>query len=160
DSRRSLSLRSFCFPKFLEPTPSRTGQGFRHRGRAADMNSSAVCHPHVTHASDIRMVASPFEVVTTRRPGGGNPRRRRRVLVVADEADIAEVIGYNLVTEDWEIFATDSGADALEHVHDIRPNVVLLELGVPQLDAWHIYRRLKEDPETHMISVIMATGRV
>src|SRR5262249_5494694 len=91
-SRRSLSLRSFCLPKFLEPTRSRTGQGFRHRGRAADMNSSAVCHPHVTHASDIRMVASPFEVVTTRRPGGENPRRRRRVLVVADEADIAEVI--------------------------------------------------------------------
>jgi len=89
-----------------------------------------------------------------------SPQRRGRVLVVEDEPDVAELIRYNLVKEGWEVLTAGSGADALRRVRDARPDVVLLDIMVPKLNGWEMCRRLKEDPETRAIPVIMVTGRV
>ena len=145
-------------------TSLRSPQG---RPGPADTKHLPGRHPHVTHVADTPTMGRsserlevPFELMTTGQPRGGDLHRRRRVLVVADAADAAELIRDSLVTEAWEVFTTDSGADALKHVRDVRPDVVLLELGVPQLDCWQIYRQLKVDQETRAIPVIMVTGRV
>src|SRR5256712_10313162 len=98
------------------------------------------------------MTASP--------PRSASPQRRGRVLVVEDEPDVAELIRYNLVKEGWEVITAGSGADALKRVRDARPDVVLLDIMVPQLNGWEVCRRLKEDPDTRAIPVIMVTGRV
>lgn len=86
--------------------------------------------------------------------------RRSRVLVVEDEADVAELIRYNLVKEDWEVLTATSGAEALKRVREVRPDVILLDIMVPQLNGWEVCRRLKTDPETRDIAIIMVTGRV
>src|SRR4029450_256897 len=52
------------------------------------------------------------------------------------------------------------GTDALRQVKDARPDVILLDIMVPQLNGWEICRRLKQDRETQAIPVIMVTGRV
>ena len=89
---------------------------------------------------------------------GGN--RAGRVLVVEDEADVAEMIRYNLGKEGYDVRLAGTGTDALRQVKDTRPDVILLDIMVPQLNGWETCRRLKQDRETQAIPVIMVTGRV
>src|SRR6267143_4358022 len=125
---------------------SRSPQG--QPGRA-DTKRSPGRHPDVTHVPDTGTMVKvserlevPLEFVTTGQPQGSKRPRRRRVLVVADEADVAQLIRDNLLMDGWEIFTTGA-AHVLEHVRDVRPDVVLLDIGMSQLDGWEVYRRLK-----------------
>jgi DNA-binding response OmpR family regulator len=80
--------------------------------------------------------------------------------VVEDEADVSEMIRYNLGKEGYDVRVAANGTDALRQVKDIRPDVILLDIMVPHLNGWEICRRLKQDPETAAVAVIMVTGRV
>ena len=93
------------------------------------------------------------------RPGSGTTRATR-VLVVEDEADVAEMIRYNLGKEGYDVRLSANGADALRQAKEARPDVILLDIMVPQLNGWEICRRLKQDRDTQAIPVIMVTGRV
>jgi DNA-binding response OmpR family regulator len=86
--------------------------------------------------------------------------RVARVLVVEDEADVAEMIRYNLVKEGYEVRVAATGTEALRQAKETRFDVILLDIMVPQLNGWEICRRLKLDRETQAIPVIMVTGRV
>ena len=83
-----------------------------------------------------------------------------RVLVVEDEPDVAELIRYNLTKEGYDVVVVANGAEALKRAREAKPEVILLDIMVPQLNGWEVCRRLKQDPETRAISVIMVTGRV
>jgi len=85
--------------------------------------------------------------------------RLGRVLVVEDEQDVAELIRYNLAKEGYDVRLTGNGTDALKQVREVRPELILLDIMVPQLNGWEVCRRLKQDPETRDIAVIMLTGR-
>jgi two-component system alkaline phosphatase synthesis response regulator PhoP len=82
------------------------------------------------------------------------------VLVVEDEQDVAELIRYNLAKEGYDVLLVGNGADALKHARESRPDVMLLDIMVPQLNGWEVCRRLKQDSGTRAIPVIMVTGRV
>ena len=87
-------------------------------------------------------------------------RQPPRVLVVEDERDVAELIRYNLSKEGYDVIVAPTGADALKEARAARPDVVLLDIMVPQLNGWEVCRRLKHDADTRNIPVIMVTGRV
>src|SRR5438093_10467137 len=91
---------------------------------------------------------------------GANPRSSGRVLVVEDERDVAELLRYNLTKDGYDVVLAATGADAVKQAHEAHPDVVLLDIMVPQLNGWEICRRLKQDAETRAIPVIMVTGRV
>jgi DNA-binding response OmpR family regulator len=93
------------------------------------------------------------------RPAAGTGRITK-VLVVEDEADVAEMIRYNLGKEGYDVRLSASGTDALRQAKEARPDVILLDIMVPQLNGWEICRRLKQDRDTQAIPVIMVTGRV
>ncbi|HTI53177.1 MAG TPA: response regulator transcription factor [Verrucomicrobiae bacterium] len=93
------------------------------------------------------------------RPGPGT-NRATKVLVVEDEADVAAMIRYNLGKEGYDVCLSGNGADALRQAKEARPDVILLDIMVPQLNGWEICRRLKQDRDTQAIPVIMVTGRV
>ena len=82
------------------------------------------------------------------------------MLVVEDEADVAEMIRYNLGKEGYDVRLASNGTDALRQVKEAKPDVILLDIMVPHLNGWEICRRLKLDRETVAIPVIMVTGRV
>jgi two-component system, OmpR family, alkaline phosphatase synthesis response regulator PhoP len=88
------------------------------------------------------------------------PKHGRRVLVVEDERDVAELIRYNLAKEGYDVVLVANGAEALQRAQETKPEVILLDIMVPQLNGWEICRRLKQDPQTRAIPVIMVTGRV
>jgi two-component system alkaline phosphatase synthesis response regulator PhoP len=87
-------------------------------------------------------------------------RQQSRVLVVEDERDVAELIRYNLGKEGYDVIVAPTGADGLKQARELHPDVILLDIMVPQLNGWEVCRRLKQDAETKNIPVIMVTGRV
>jgi DNA-binding response OmpR family regulator len=91
---------------------------------------------------------------------GASGNRPGKVLVVEDEADVAEMLRHNLGKEGYDVRLAANGMDALRQVKDVRPDVILLDIMVPQLNGWETCRRLKQDRETQAIPVIMVTGRV
>jgi len=82
------------------------------------------------------------------------------VLVVEDERDVADLIRYNLTKEGYDVVVAPTGSDALKQAREVHPDLVLLDIMVPQLNGWEVCRRLKQDVETKNIPVIMVTGRV
>jgi two-component system alkaline phosphatase synthesis response regulator PhoP len=98
-----------------------------------------------------RRAAEHAEPVVTPRLG--------RVLVVEDERDVAELLRYTLAREGYEVTVAPNGADAVKIARDLAPDVLLLDIMVPQLNGWEVCRRLKNDPETRAIPIIMVTGR-
>jgi two-component system phosphate regulon response regulator PhoB len=84
---------------------------------------------------------------------------RRSILVVEDEPDIAEVIQYNLAREGYRVDVVGDGEHALERIVREAPDLVLLDLMLPGLDGLELCRRMKEDPVTRPIPVIMVTAK-
>jgi len=80
--------------------------------------------------------------------------------VVEDEQDVAELIRFNLHKEGYEVTVVGNGADGVRHAREGKPDVILLDIMVPQLNGWEVCRRLKQDAETRRIPIIMVTGRV
>jgi DNA-binding response OmpR family regulator len=102
------------------------------------------------------------EVAPGRRRETGAAGRARvagRLLVIEDEPDVAELIRYNLAKEGYAVQLVASGAEGLSHAREFRPDMILLDIMVPQLNGWEVCRRLKQDPDTRAVPVIMVTGR-
>jgi diguanylate cyclase (GGDEF)-like protein len=84
---------------------------------------------------------------------------KSRVLVVDDDAAVARVVRINLATEGYEIQVASSGVAALDLVSAQRPDCILLDVMMPQMDGLEVCRRLKANPETDGIAIIMLTAR-
>ncbi len=89
------------------------------------------------------------------------PRRTphsRRILVVDDNADAAEMLAMTLEAEGHEVVAAHSGPAALEMAAGYRPNVVLLDIGMPGMDGYEVARRLRQEPGMTDASLVAVTG--
>lgn len=86
-------------------------------------------------------------------------QRPPRVLVVEDEPDVAELLRYNLTKEGYAVLHAGDGVKGLRQARDAHPDVILLDLLIPELNGWEVCRRLKQDLPTRAIPVIMLTAR-
>lgn len=84
---------------------------------------------------------------------------KETILVVEDEPDIREVIQYNLNREGFGVLSSADGEDGLRLARERAPDLVLLDLMLPSVDGVDVCRRLKEDPITRGIPVIMVTAK-
>ena len=82
-----------------------------------------------------------------------------RVLVVDDEDDIRELCRVNLEFEGFDVIDARDGRTALDCAARQRPDVIFLDLMMPEMDGWEVLRRLKEDDATAHIPVVMLTAR-
>jgi len=82
-----------------------------------------------------------------------------RVLVIDDEDDIRELCRVNLEFEGFEVFDARNGPTGLEVALRKRPDVIFLDLMMPDMDGWEVLRRLKEDDTTAHIPVVLLTAR-
>jgi CheY-like chemotaxis protein len=84
----------------------------------------------------------------------------RRVLVVDDDDHIREVATLALeVVAGWSVISTNSGVDAAELARAERPDAVLLDVMMPEVDGPTTVARLREDPATAGIPVILLTAK-
>jgi two-component system, OmpR family, alkaline phosphatase synthesis response regulator PhoP len=84
---------------------------------------------------------------------------KQSVLVVEDDDDIRELVSYNLLKEGYQVAGVASGEDALAAVAAKPPDLVLLDLMLPGLDGLSVCRRLKGDPATAPLPVVMLTAK-
>lgn len=82
-----------------------------------------------------------------------------RVLIVEDEQDIANLIHYNLSREGFEAEVVSSGRTALASIGDRRPDLVILDIMLPDLDGLEVCRKIKRDEGTRSIPVLMVSAR-
>ena len=82
-----------------------------------------------------------------------------RIAVIEDEADILEAIEYNLAREGYRVSTSRDGEAGLRLVQRKAPDLVLLDLMLPGLDGLEVCRRIKEDPVTRSIPIIMVTAK-
>ncbi len=84
---------------------------------------------------------------------------KERILVIEDEDDLLEVMTYNLKREGFEIRSTGSGLDGLRRARQDGADLVLLDLMLPDVDGLEICRRLRRDPLTARLPVIIVTAK-
>ncbi|MEX0762488.1 MAG: response regulator [Dehalococcoidia bacterium] len=82
-----------------------------------------------------------------------------RILVVDDQDEIREALVVILEDEGHEVLEAESGHKALELSHASHPDVVLLDIAMPEMDGLETLRRLKADAVTRGIAVIMVTAQ-
>ena len=84
---------------------------------------------------------------------------RPTVLLVEDEPAQREVLVYNLGAEGFDVITADNGEDGLLLVEENHPDLIILDWMIPQLSGLEVCRRLKSNPKTRQIPVIMLSAR-
>lgn len=85
----------------------------------------------------------------------------KRVLIVDDEDDIREVAQLSLeMTAGWEVLAASSGGEGVRLARAERPDAILLDVMMPEMDGPATFERLQADPETRSIPVVLLTAKV
>lgn len=88
-------------------------------------------------------------------PGAIQPR----ILVVDDEEDLLELVRFNLARDGYDVLGVISGEEALKAVRRDPPDLIVLDLMLPGLDGLEVCRRLKADPRTRDIPIVMLTAK-
>ena len=92
------------------------------------------------------------------KPEGALNGDQALVLVVDDDVSVRSSLSRLLRREGFDVVAEADGHGALDSVRLLRPDVILLDVVLPDLDGFEVCRRLKADPETRLTPVIMLTG--
>lgn len=85
--------------------------------------------------------------------------KKIKILIVEDEPDISEAIEYKLVKEGYDTITSPDGEEALQLLKTELPELVLLDLMLPGLDGLEVCRKIKENPETRHIPIIMVSAK-
>ncbi len=81
-----------------------------------------------------------------------------KVLIVDDNVAIQEIVSEILTTEGNVVEAVGNGKDAFNKIRQFRPELVLLDINLPDMDGWTILRKMKEDGLTQGLKVLMFTA--
>ncbi len=83
---------------------------------------------------------------------------RRRVLIVDDNADAADSLAVLLSTEGHETQTVHSARNAIVHAQSFQPDVILLDIGLPEMDGYEVARRIRELPGGREVKLVAVTG--
>ena len=87
------------------------------------------------------------------------PAAQHRALVVDDLAAERERLAGILRGAGWEVETAGSGVEAIERVRRARPNIVFMDIVMPQMDGFEACRRLASDPQTRTIPVVFVSTK-
>lgn len=80
-------------------------------------------------------------------------------MIVDDEKDIVVQLKTSLESDNYNVVEAYAGYEAIEKAHFEIPDLVLLDIGLPDIDGYEVCGRMRKDPLTRLIPVIMLTGR-
>jgi PAS domain S-box-containing protein len=109
----------------------------------------------------VRLPLSTVEqaaVAPAQAPQPAQPLKLRRVLVVDDNTDAADSLGMLLQFLGAEVLVVHDGRSALAAVKTFNPAVVLLDLGMPEMNGLEVARRMREDPQCKDTTLVALTG--
>jgi len=82
-----------------------------------------------------------------------------RILVVDDEPDVVHLVEYNLKAADYEVVTAADGEQALKKARAAMPNLIILDLMLPELDGLEVCKLLRRDQSTAAIPIIILTAK-
>jgi two-component system response regulator VicR len=83
----------------------------------------------------------------------------RKVVCVEDEPEMIDLIRLILNRKGFEVIGANGGKEGLEVIRTVKPDLVLLDLMMPEMDGWQVYQQLKADETTANIPVIVVTAK-
>jgi two-component system response regulator VicR len=84
---------------------------------------------------------------------------KRRILCIEDEPEMIDLIRLILERKGFEVLGAIGGQEGLDAVRRERPDLVLLDLMMPDVDGWEVYRQMKADKELQDIPVVVVTAK-
>lgn len=83
----------------------------------------------------------------------------KKVLIVEDEQDILQLVKHYLEKEGFRPITAISGLDALKKIKEEKPDLVVLDLMLPEMDGLEVCKRLRSVPDTAMLPILMLTAK-
>jgi len=83
----------------------------------------------------------------------------RRVIYIEDEPEMVDLVRLILLRKNFKVIGANGGREGLELVHRLHPDVILLDLMMPDMDGWEVYQKLKSVESTKSIPVIIITAK-
>ena len=81
------------------------------------------------------------------------------ILLVDDNPDISEMVAIRLESSGYKVICALNGNEALRRAQEDHPDIILLDIAMPEMDGFEVGRRLKQNPETCDIPIIMVTAK-
>ncbi len=86
-------------------------------------------------------------------------KARDSILVVDDEQDVTNLVRYNLQKAGYEVLTATNGVEGLSIIRNSRPDVVILDLMMPEMDGLSVCREVRSDPEVSHTPILMLTAK-
>jgi two-component system, OmpR family, alkaline phosphatase synthesis response regulator PhoP len=86
-------------------------------------------------------------------------KREIKILLVDDEADILEIVGYNLSQEGYQIFTAQNGKEAVEMAKKNQPNLIIMDVMMPEMDGIEACEIIRKIPELNQTIITFLTAR-
>jgi len=84
---------------------------------------------------------------------------KKKVVCIEDEPEMIDLVRLILGRKGFELTGAMGGREGLEAVRRIKPDLVLLDLMMPDMDGWEVYQQMKADAEMQKIPVIVVTAK-
>jgi len=88
-----------------------------------------------------------------------NDIETRHILCIEDEPEMIDLIRLILGRRGFEVIGAAGGKEGLEKVRQEPPDLILLDLMMPDIDGWEVYQQIKADEKTKQIPVIVVTAK-
>ena len=105
---------------------------------------------------EIRLPLSTHDIEQARESPPSIPGAR--ILVVDDNADAADSLGSLLQLEGHTVVVTYTATDALTKLAEFKPDIVLLDIGLPEIDGYEVARRIRSSPDNRHVRLVALTG--
>jgi len=92
-------------------------------------------------------------------PSAMKDRMKPKILVVDDEPEAVELVEFNLRQAGFDVVTADDGEDALKKTRACLPQLIVLDLMLPEVDGLEVCKALRRDPATARIPIVMVTAR-
>ncbi len=91
--------------------------------------------------------------------GYSTPEKSKLILVADDEPDIVTIVEMILKSQGYDVLKASTGLEALELAERFNPDLILLDIMMPDMDGWEVLRLLHVDPATSEIPVAMISAK-
>jgi len=88
-----------------------------------------------------------------------NPMDQKKILIADDNENIREALTYLLEDEGYKLWLAKDGADTLRKVNEIHPDILFLDIMMPEINGYEVCRTIKSDPVLKKTYVIMLTAK-
>ena len=83
----------------------------------------------------------------------------KRILCIEDEPEMIDLIRLILSRRGFDVYGASGGEEGIQMIREMHPDLVLLDLMMPDMDGWEVYQQMKAEASTRDIPVIVVTAK-